>query len=112
LATLSGTVGRARTPQYKRLGVLVEFGAPKIEDAVRADIIFLARLFAAVETFGPVRDEWRDKIVVDATDVYHVPPARAHGVDGGGLGTGSQIGREGDSFYTAPRMALTRASRR
>jgi hypothetical protein len=39
---------------------LVKFGAPKIEDAVRADIIFLALPFAAIETFGPV--ERRDKI--------------------------------------------------
>jgi hypothetical protein len=58
--------------------------------------------FAPIETSGPVREEWRDKIVVDATNVYHVPPALAHGVDGGGLATGPQIRREGDSFHGPP----------
>jgi 8-hydroxy-5-deazaflavin:NADPH oxidoreductase len=74
---LNATIANTRdadtlAPLVQELGSTITAGT--IEDAVRADIIFLALPFAAVETFGRVRDEWRGKIVVDATNAYHVPP--------------------------------------
>jgi predicted dinucleotide-binding enzyme len=89
----SGNIGAALARQFSRAGVNVtiantrgadtlaplvkELGGPivagTIEDAVQADIIFLALPFAAVETFGRTKDQWRGKIVIDATNAYHVP---------------------------------------
>jgi predicted dinucleotide-binding enzyme len=43
-------------------------------DLKKADIILLALPFAAIETFGRTKDQWRGKIVIDATSAYHVPP--------------------------------------
>ena len=90
----SGNIGAALARQFSRAGVNVtianrrgadtlaplvqELGdaivAGTIKDAVQADIIFLALPFAAVETFGRAKDQWRGKIVIDATNAYHVRP--------------------------------------
>jgi predicted dinucleotide-binding enzyme len=90
----SGNIGGALARQFSRAGVNVtiadrrgadtlaplvqELGdaivAGTIKDAVQVDIIFLVLPFAAVETFGRAKDQWRGKIVIDATNAYHVRP--------------------------------------
>ena len=71
--TIANTRGaHTLAPLVQELGGAMVAGT--IKDAVQADIIFLALPFAAVETFGRTRDQWRGKIVIDATNAYHVPP--------------------------------------
>ena len=90
----SGNIGAALARQFSRAGVNVtianrrgadtlaplvqELGgaisARTIKDAVQADTIFLALPFSAVETFGGAKDQWRGKIVIDATNAYDVRP--------------------------------------
>jgi predicted dinucleotide-binding enzyme len=48
--------------------------AATVEDALDADVIFLAIPFVAVEAFARVRADWTGKIVVDATNAYGVSP--------------------------------------
>lgn len=90
----SGKVGSALAHLFTRAGVAVSIAntrgpetlrplvetlggkvtASTVEDALNADVIFLAIPFVAVETFARVRADWTGKIVVDATNAYGVSP--------------------------------------
>jgi predicted dinucleotide-binding enzyme len=59
-------------PLVKELGSTVK--ARTLEDALEADIVFLAIPFVAVEKFARIRRDWSGKIVIDATNAYGVSP--------------------------------------
>jgi len=59
-------------PLVEKLGDTVT--AATVEDALDADVIFLAIPFVAVEAFARVRADWSGKIVIDATNAYGVSP--------------------------------------
>lgn len=59
-------------PLVKELGTTVT--ARTLEDALEADIVFLAIPFVAVEKFARIRKDWSGKIVIDATNAYGVSP--------------------------------------
>ena len=48
--------------------------AATIEDALGADIIFLALPFIAIDMLAALRAEWTGKIIIDATNAYGVSP--------------------------------------
>lgn len=58
-------------PLVQELGPTVK--TKTLEDALEADIVFLAIPFVAVEKFARIRNDWSGKIVIDATNA-HVPP--------------------------------------
>lgn len=90
----SGKVGSALAHLFTRAGIAVSIAntrgpeairplvetlgdtvtAATVEDALDADVIFLAIPFVAVEAFARVRADWTGKIVVDATNAYGVSP--------------------------------------
>jgi predicted dinucleotide-binding enzyme len=90
----SGKVGSALAHLFTRAGIAVSIAntrgpetirplvetlgdtvtAATVEDALDADVIFLAIPFVAVEAFARVRADWSGKIVVDATNAYGVSP--------------------------------------
>jgi len=90
----SGKVGSALAQLFTRAGIAVSIAnrrgpetirplvetlgdtvkAATVEDALDADIIFLAIPFVAVEAFARIRSDWTGKIVVDATNAYGVSP--------------------------------------
>jgi len=59
-------------PLVEELGGTV--AARTLEDALAADVVFLAIPFVAVEEFARIRSDWTGKIVVDATNAYGVSP--------------------------------------
>ena len=59
-------------PLVKELGATVK--ARTLEDALEADIVFLAIPFVAVEKFARIRKDWSGKIVIDATNAHGVSP--------------------------------------
>jgi 8-hydroxy-5-deazaflavin:NADPH oxidoreductase len=59
-------------PLVKELGTTVK--ARTLEDALEADIVFLAIPFVAVEKFARIWKDWSGKIVIDATNAYGVSP--------------------------------------
>jgi predicted dinucleotide-binding enzyme len=59
-------------PLVQELGATVK--ARTLEDALEADIVFLAIPFVAVEKFARIRNDWSGKIVIDATNAYGVSP--------------------------------------
>jgi len=59
-------------PLVKELGATVK--ARTLEDALEADIVFLAIPFVAVERFARIRKDWSGKIVIDATNAHGVSP--------------------------------------
>lgn len=59
-------------PLVEELGNTVT--ATTLEDALAADVIFLAIPFFAVEEFARIRADWTGKIVVDQTNAYGVSP--------------------------------------
>lgn len=59
-------------PLVEELGELLV--AKSVEDALEADVVFLAIPFVAVETFAQIRDDWSTKTVVDATNAHGVTP--------------------------------------
>jgi len=90
----TGNVGSALARQFARAGIAVsiantrgpetirplaeELGdkvtAQTLEDALAADVVFLAIPFIAVEEFARSRSDWTGKIVVDQTNAYGVSP--------------------------------------
>ncbi len=90
----TGNVGSALAHQFARAGIAVsiantrgpetiqqlvgELGdkvtAKTSEDALAADVVFLAIPFIAVEKFARSRSDWTGKIVVDQTNAYGVSP--------------------------------------
>ena len=90
----SGNVGSALAHQFARAGIAVsiantrgpetlrplieELGdkvtAMTVEDALAADVLFLAIPFAAAEEFGRLRTDWTGKIIVDVTNAFGAPP--------------------------------------
>jgi len=90
----TGNVGSALAHQFARAGIAVsiantrgpetiqqlvgELGdkvtAKTSEDALAADVVFLAVPFIAVEKFARSRSDWTGKIVVDQTNAYGVSP--------------------------------------
>ena len=64
----------ALAPVAKAIGPTV---VPKaLRDAVKAEIIFLAVPFETYEEVAKVAQNWQDKIVVDVTNAYGVPPEK------------------------------------
>lgn len=59
-------------PLVEELGDMVT--ARTLEDALAADVVFLAIPFVAVEEFARVLADWTGKTVVDATNAYGVSP--------------------------------------
>jgi predicted dinucleotide-binding enzyme len=59
-------------PLVKELGATVK--ARTLEDALEANIVFLAIPFVAVERFARIRKDWSGKIVIDATNAHGVSP--------------------------------------
>ncbi len=59
-------------PLVEELGDTVT--ARTLEDALAADVVFLAIPFVAVEEFARIRSDWTGKIVIDATNAYGVSP--------------------------------------
>ena len=90
----SGKVGSALAHLFTRAGIAVSIAntrgpetirplvealgdtvtAATVEDALDADVIFLAIPFVAVEAFARVHADWSGKIVIDATNAYGVSP--------------------------------------
>lgn len=76
-AGIAASIGNTRGPKtiaplVKELGHMVT--AATVENALDADVVFLAIPFSAVEEFGRVRADWSGKIVVDATNAFGVSP--------------------------------------
>src|SRR5215469_14775214 len=64
----------ALAPVAKAIGPTVD---PKtLRDAVTAEIVFLAVPFETYEEVAKVAQNWQDKIVVDVTNAYGVPPEK------------------------------------
>jgi hypothetical protein len=64
----------ALAPAAKAIGPAV---VPKtLRDAIKADIIFLAVPFEAYKEVAKVTQSWQDKIVIDVTNAYAVPPEK------------------------------------
>lgn len=59
-------------PLVEELGDTVT--AKTLEDALAADVVFLAIPFVAVEEFARTLADWTGKTVIDATNAYGVPP--------------------------------------
>ena len=59
-------------PLVEELGDTVT--ARTLEDALAADVVFLAIPFVAVEEFARTLADWTGKTVIDATNAYGVPP--------------------------------------
>ncbi len=90
----TGNVGSALAHQFARAGIAVsiantrgpetirplaeELGdkvtAHTLEDALAADVVFLAIPFIAVEELARSRSDWTGKIAVDQTNAYGVSP--------------------------------------
>jgi len=76
-AGIAVSIANTRGPETTRalveeLGDTVTARTP--EDALAADVVFLAIPFVAVEEFARIRADWTGKIVVDATNAHGVPP--------------------------------------
>jgi predicted dinucleotide-binding enzyme len=52
----------------------------KLEDAVKADVIFLAVRFGAHQDVAKALPDWQGKTIVDVTNAYGVPPEELGGV--------------------------------
>ena len=64
----------ALVPMAKAIGPTV---VPKaLRDAVKAEIIFLAVPFETYKEVAKVAQSWQDKIVIDVTNAYGVPPEK------------------------------------
>jgi predicted dinucleotide-binding enzyme len=64
----------ALAPVAKAIGPTV---VPKaMRDAVKAEIIFLAVPFETYKEVAKVAQSWQDKIVIDVTNAYGVPPEK------------------------------------
>jgi len=64
----------ALAPVGKAIGPTV---VPKtMRDAVKADIVFLAVPFETYKEVAKVAQSWQDKIVIDVTNAYGVPPEK------------------------------------
>jgi len=59
-------------PLVEELGDTVT--ARTLEDALAADVVFLAIPFVAVEEFARILADWTGKTVIDATNAYGVSP--------------------------------------
>lgn len=59
-------------PLVEELGDTVT--ANTLEDALAANVVFLAIPFVAVEEFARILADWTGKTVIDATNAYGVPP--------------------------------------
>jgi 8-hydroxy-5-deazaflavin:NADPH oxidoreductase len=76
-AGIEVSIANTRGPEtiqflVKELGAMVK--ARTLDDALEADIIFLAIPFVAVEQFARIRKDWSGKIVIDATNAHGVSP--------------------------------------
>ena len=92
----AGKVGQALAKAFARKGIEVAIASrqpvealapvahaigptvvPKtLRDAIKADIIFLAVPFEAYKEVAKVTQSWQDKIVIDVTNAYAVPPEK------------------------------------
>jgi 8-hydroxy-5-deazaflavin:NADPH oxidoreductase len=64
----------ALAPMAKAIGPTV---VPRtLRDAIKAEIIFLAVPFEAYKEVAKVAQSWQDKIVIDVTNAYGVPPEK------------------------------------
>jgi 8-hydroxy-5-deazaflavin:NADPH oxidoreductase len=64
----------ALAPVAKAIGPTV---VPKaLRDAVKAEIVFLAVPFETYKEVAKVAQSWQDKIVIDVTNAYGVPPEK------------------------------------
>jgi len=64
----------ALAPVAKAIGPTV---VPKtLRDAVKAEIIFLAVPFESYKEVAKLAQSWQDKIVIDVTNAYGVPPEK------------------------------------
>ena len=92
----AGKVGQALATAFARKGMEVTIASrrpvealalvaraigptvvPKaLRDAVKAEIIFLAVPFEAHKEVAKVAQSWQDKIVIDVTNAYGVPPEK------------------------------------
>ena len=64
----------ALAPVAKAIGPTV---VPKpLRDAVKAEIVFLAVPFETYKEVAKVAESWQDKIVIDVTNAYGVPPEK------------------------------------
>lgn len=59
-------------PLVAELGTAIQ--PSSIEEALEADVIFLALYFIHVEQLTKIRADWTGKIVIDATNPYGVSP--------------------------------------
>lgn len=50
--------------------------AKKLQEAIQADIIFLAARFEGFEQIAKLLPNWEGKIIVDVTNAYGVPPEK------------------------------------
>ncbi len=51
-----------------------------LADAVKADIIFLAVRFESLRNVAQALPDWREKIIIDVTNAYGVPPEHLGGL--------------------------------
>ena len=92
----AGNIGQALATAFARKGIEVAIAGrrpvealapvaraigptvvPKtLREAVKADIIFLAVPFETHKEVAKVADSWKDKIVIDVTNAYGVPPEK------------------------------------
>jgi 8-hydroxy-5-deazaflavin:NADPH oxidoreductase len=64
----------ALAPIAKAIGPTVVPRA--MRDAVKADVVFLAVPFEAHKEVAKLAESWQDKIVIDVTNAYGVPPEK------------------------------------
>jgi 8-hydroxy-5-deazaflavin:NADPH oxidoreductase len=92
----AGKVGQALATAFARKGIEVSIAsrrpieelapiakaigptvvAKALQDAVKADVVFLAVPFETYKEIAKVAQSWRDKIVIDVTNAYGVPPEK------------------------------------
>jgi predicted dinucleotide-binding enzyme len=76
-AGIAVSIANTRGPETIR-ALVEELGhtvtAKTVEEALHADVVFLAIPFVAVEAFARIRNDWTGKIVIDATNAYGVSP--------------------------------------
>jgi 8-hydroxy-5-deazaflavin:NADPH oxidoreductase len=92
----AGKVGQALATAFARKGIEVAIASRRpvealapvakaigprvvpmaLRDAVKAEIVFLAVPFETYKEVAKVAESWQDKIVIDVTNAYGVPPEK------------------------------------
>ncbi len=110
--SLSVLVANTRGPQSVQ-PLVEEFGEAVIgatlNDALDAEVILLAIPFVAVQILAQSRNDWHDKIIIDATNAYGVSPeAMAGGLSSDIIAAAMPGAKVVKAFNQLPASVLAR----